>query len=179
MRTMRMVMVGLAVVGGVAAPAAYSAQPPKATARPVPFAVRQLTYFDGNDRSKLTLVKEDPLRKGLLEKLGPTSTDVAPDSKKASEVLESMMGSPGASVGPILCSMKGCYADVDYESVDALKRFDKAQIVNRGSKFALWGSGAGRTSLLRTENNRLMATWYVVNPVYGTYRPQGGKEGKQ
>jgi hypothetical protein len=175
----RMAVTIAAVAASASAAVAWSAEGTKggATSEPPGHKVdgdflkppwKELSYVEDADRRRLTIMEKDPLRREILKKLGPSSTRIEAGSQMAAEVIASLHDGVGASVGQTFCSRLGCYADVDYESMAAVKAFDKSRINEPKSKFALWPSGAGRTSLLRTENNRLMATWYVVNPRYAS-----------
>jgi hypothetical protein len=61
----------------------------------------------------------------------------------------------------------GCYVDIAYATPKAFREFDQRATLDARSAFRQWRWGAGRTGLHRAGGNRLVATWYAINPPPG------------
>jgi hypothetical protein len=72
---------------------------------------------------------------------------------------------------PSHCSAAGCRVDVQYANYQAFVDFEEGKFHSPGSPFEEWRWGNGRTGLLQTQDNRLIATWFFLakHPVSGKY----------
>ena len=137
-------------------------------------------------RPRIPALDADPINRDIVNLIPdpPTPGFVPPASVATANALTAALGAGDSAlgvkvVGNLNCAETGCRQQVEYPDEAAFKEFDRNKYDGKNSRFEQWRAGSGHTRLLRSGDERLVATWFFLTPKRReSYNPDRKEQGK-